>query len=97
MRNEERLSRYMEEVSAKEVEAKVLSERVEAVAKEEKCMRPSTKEVAVDEKSTEVKSNCEPYIPKRSIIKITINTQFFSFSDLQEIRLSNEKVSVIGQ
>ena len=58
-------------------------------------MRPSPKEVAVDEKSTEVKSNCEPYLPKRSIIKITKNTQIFSFSDIQKIRLSKEKVSAI--
>ena len=60
MRNEERLSRYMEARSPKEVESKVLSERVEAVAIEEKCMRTRPKEVAVDEKSTEVKSNYEP-------------------------------------
>ena len=35
------------------------------------------------------------YLPKRSIKKITKNTQFFSFSDIQKIRLSKEKVSAI--
>ena len=37
------------------------------------------------------------YLPKRSIKKITKNTQFFSFSDIQKIRLSTEKVSAIRQ